>query len=220
MRKIAAGRTTSSSMPWEPKDLRRARPGKREPKRSMRTRSTWMTRSPCCPRSPWPTEGSRTVRAGETARSMAIMGRLTPRPSDIARSFEDLRREKGALDATNWFYRLCCDVGYVRRSAIARNIEWTSPTRWGELEITINLSKPEKDPRDIAAALTRADDAEPYPACQLCMSNEGYAGRAAASHRVHIRHVKISVSSPSSSEMKHGGSNTAPTRISTSTASR
>lgn len=51
----------------------------------------------------------------------------------------------------------------------------------GELEITINLSKPEKDPRDIAAALTRADDAEPYPACQLCMSNEGYAGRAAAS---------------------------------------
>ena len=118
---------------------------------------------------------------GRDRASMAIMGRLTPRPSDIARSFEDLRREKGALDATNWFYRLCCDVGYVRRSAIARNIEWTSPTRWGELEITINLSKPEKDPRDIAAALTRADDAEPYPACQLCMSNEGYAGRAAAS---------------------------------------
>lgn len=118
---------------------------------------------------------------GRDRASMAIMGRLTPRPSDIARSFEDLRREKGALDATDWFYRLCCDVGYVRRSAIARNIEWTSPTRWGELEITINLSKPEKDPRDIAAALTRADDAEPYPACQLCMSNEGYAGRAAAS---------------------------------------
>lgn len=118
---------------------------------------------------------------GRDRASMAIMGRLTPRPSVIARSFENLRREKGALDATNWFYRLCCDVGYVRRSAIARNIEWTSPTRWGELEITINLSKPEKDPRDIAAALTRADDAEPYPACQLCMSNEGYAGRAAAS---------------------------------------
>ena len=129
----------------------------------------------------WPTEGSRTVRAGETA---AFDGNHGAAHSASLRHRPIIRRSspgKGALDATNWFYRLCCDVGYVRRSAIARNIEWTSPTRWGELEITINLSKPEKDPRDIAAALTRADDAEPYPACQLCMSNEGYAGRAAAS---------------------------------------
>ena len=90
----------------------------------------------------------------------------------------------------------------------------------GELEITINLSKPEKDPRDIAAALTRADDAEPYPACQLCMSNEGYAGRAAASPqgahpaRQNLRIVPIELG------MRRGASNTAPTRISTSTASR
>lgn len=117
---------------------------------------------------------------GRDRAAMAVMGRLMPRPSQVAAEFAR-RSQAGSATATDWFYRLCCDAGYVRRSAIARNIAWTTPTRWGDLEITINLSKPEKDPRDIAAALSCPADVEPYPACQLCMSNEGYAGRAAAS---------------------------------------
>ena len=76
--------------------------------------------------------------------------------------------------ATDWFYGLCCDAGYVRRAAIARNIKWSTPTNWGDLEITINLSKPEKDPRDIAAAGAAKNTGEKYPACQLCIENEGY----------------------------------------------
>ena len=69
----------------------------------------------------------------------------------------------------------------MRRSAIAKNIAWKTPTRWGDLEITINLSKPEKDPRDIARAGAARNTGEKYPACQLCIENEGYSGRGAAS---------------------------------------
>ena len=68
----------------------------------------------------------------------------------------------------------------MRRAAIARNIKWSTPTNWGDLEITINLSKPEKDPRDIAAAGAAKNTGEKYPACQLCIENEGYPGRSAA----------------------------------------
>jgi UDPglucose--hexose-1-phosphate uridylyltransferase len=116
---------------------------------------------------------------GRDRAAMRIMGRLTPRPSDVAARFHDLEAAS-PVSATDWFYKLSCDAGYVRRAAIARNIRWTTPTRWGDLEITINLSKPEKDPRDIAAAGAAASTDEVYPACQLCMSNEGYPGRAAA----------------------------------------
>jgi UDPglucose--hexose-1-phosphate uridylyltransferase len=107
------------------------------------------------------------------------MGAIMPRPSEVAARFDELVATRGAKAATDWFYRLCVDVDYVRASAIARNIAWTTPTPWGELEITINKSKPEKDPRDIAAA-GAAPKGEAYPACQLCVENEGYAGRPAA----------------------------------------
>ncbi len=116
---------------------------------------------------------------GRDRLSMRLMGAIMPRPSEIARRFDSLRTSQGAEAATDWFYRLCVDVDYVRASAIARNLEWTTPTRWGELEITINKSKPEKDPRDIAAA-GAAPAGEAYPACQLCVENEGYSGRPAA----------------------------------------
>ncbi len=108
-----------------------------------------------------------------------VMGAIMARPSEVAARFHDLRVGTGAKAATDWFYALSCDVNYVRRSAIARNLSWTHPSRWGELEITINKSKPEKDPRDIAAA-GAAPAGEAYPSCQLCMSNEGYSGRPAA----------------------------------------
>jgi UDPglucose--hexose-1-phosphate uridylyltransferase len=108
------------------------------------------------------------------------MGLLMPKPAAVAAEFRHLAGEQGPKAATGWFYQLCCDAGYVRRSAIARNIEWVTPTDWGGLEITINLSKPEKDPREIAAAGAAKNTGEKYPACQLCIENEGYAGRAAS----------------------------------------
>ena len=122
------------------------------------------------------------TQSGEDSIAMRVMGLLLPKPSEVAHHFDELYAAKGPRAATDWFYALCCDAGYVRRSAIARNITWTSPTTWGDLEITINLSKPEKDPREIAAAKTAQNTSdEKYPACQLCLDNEGYSGRGASS---------------------------------------
>ncbi len=117
--------------------------------------------------------------SGRDRASCRVMGLLMPRPSQVSARFHELAMHDPKA-ATDWFYRLCCDAGYVRRSAIARNVKWSTPTRWGDLEITINLSKPEKDPREIAAAGVAANDGEKYPACQLCIENEGYPGRAAS----------------------------------------
>ena len=117
--------------------------------------------------------------SGRDRIAMRVMGALMPRPSEVATEF------RGRLDvgerhaATDWFYRMCCDARYVRTAAIAKNIGWTSPTQWGDLEITINLSKPEKDPKAIAAAGAAPATGDVYPACQLCMENEGYRGRGA-----------------------------------------
>lgn len=118
--------------------------------------------------------------SGRDRVAMEIMGRLMPRPSEMAASFRKLAETQGPKAATDWFYGACCDAGYVRRTAIAKNICWKSASPWGPLEITINLSKPEKDPREIAAA-GRAHAGAKYPACQLCIENEGYPGRSAAS---------------------------------------
>lgn len=122
------------------------------------------------------------TQSGEDSFAMRVMGLLLPKPSEVARHFNELYASEGPRAATDWFYTLCCDAGYVRRSAIARNITWTTPTTWGNMEITINLSKPEKDPREIAAAKTAQNTSgEKYPACQLCLDNEGYSGRGASS---------------------------------------
>lgn len=107
-----------------------------------------------------------------------LMGLLLGRPSTINKRFHELRQTEGPRAATDWFYRLCCDARYVREAAIAKNVSWTTPTAWGDLEITINLSKPEKDPEAIAAAGKALVGAQ-YPACQLCVENEGYYGRGA-----------------------------------------
>ena len=108
-----------------------------------------------------------------------VMDLVMPRPSEVSATFAELYDEDGAGAATDWFYRMCCDARYVRTAAIAKNIGWTSPTQWGDLEITINLSKPEKDPKAIAAAGAAPATGDVYPACQLCMENEGYRGRGA-----------------------------------------
>jgi len=104
-----------------------------------------------------------------------LMGVLTPRPSQVWEKFTTLWREETAEQATDWFYKLCQDTNYIRRDRIAKDLKWKTETAYGELDITINLSKPEKDPKAIAAAKSAPQTG--YPKCQLCIENEGYAGR-------------------------------------------
>ena len=118
--------------------------------------------------------------SGRDRIAMRVMGALMPKPSEVAARFRAAIAAGEPRRATDEFYAMCCDAGYVRRAAIARNVKWTTPTTWGNLEITINLSKPEKDPREIAAAGSAKSDAKKYPACQLCIENEGYPGRGVA----------------------------------------
>ena len=128
------------------------------------------------------------IEDGTTSRDLfdtKLMGRLTPRPSQVTDTF----RAKYAVSpqaATDWYYKLSQDTDYIRRYRIARDMKWPAPTPYGDLDITINLSKPEKDPRAIAAA--KAAPQSGYPKCQLCRENEGYAGRmnhpARQNHRV------------------------------------
>ena len=117
----------------------------------------------------------------------AAMDMLLPRPGEVAYIFSSIYDEECAQAACDFLYRLSCDGAYVHEAAAARDIKWTTPTTWGDLEITINRSKPEKDPRAIAkladaanaTAADGANDAPAYPACQLCLDNVGYAGRLA-----------------------------------------
>ena len=106
---------------------------------------------------------------------LKIMGLLMPRPSEIISRFETLKNEKGIKTATQYFYNLCRKSDYIRVDRIARNIIWQYESEFGQLEVTINLTKPEKDPREIAA-LKQAPQVG-YPKCVLCPENVGYAGR-------------------------------------------
>ena len=114
-----------------------------------------------------------------------IMGAITPMPREVIRTF----REKYAQSpeaATDWYYKFSCDTDYIRRYRIVKDMRWKYASEYGEMDITINLSKPEKDPKAIAAAKNAPQTA--YPKCQLCRENEGYAGRmnhpARANHRI------------------------------------
>ncbi len=119
-----------------------------------------------------------------------IMGRLTPRPGEVRERFR-LYYEESPKKATDWFYQFSQDTNYIRRDRIARDMQWKAPTEYGELDITINLSKPEKDPKAIAAAKNLPASA--YPRCQLCAENEGYAGRVNHPARQNHRIVPITI---------------------------
>ena len=114
-----------------------------------------------------------------------IMGLITPRPSDVIKKFKSLY-EKSPKDATDFYYKLSQDSNYIRRYRIKNDLKWITNTEYGDIDITINLSKPEKDPKAIAAALKMK--AASYPKCLLCKENEGYAGRinhpARQNHRI------------------------------------
>ena len=119
-----------------------------------------------------------------------LMGRLTPRPAQVIETFQALYRED-PRKATDWYYKFSQDTNYIRRDRIAKDMQWKAPTQYGELDITINLSKPEKDPKAIAAA--RNLPASAYPRCQLCAENEGYAGRVNHPARQNHRIVPITI---------------------------
>lgn len=104
-----------------------------------------------------------------------IMGSIMPRASEIEKNFYDLAQKQSIKDATDYFYELCKASNYIRTEQIAKNIKWSSASKYGRLEITINLTKPEKDPKTIA--LERQQPQSDYPKCMLCVDNIGYAGR-------------------------------------------
>lgn len=120
-----------------------------------------------------------------------LMGVLTPRPSIVRANFWDKYDEDGPEAATNWFYEFCQDADYIRRYRIKKDLKWVTSTPYGDLDITINLSKPEKDPKAIAAAKLAPQSA--YPKCQLCMENEGYAGRMNHPARENHRIIPITI---------------------------
>lgn len=120
----------------------------------------------------------------------ALMGRLTPPPHEVRAKFGALL-EQDARAATDWYYKLSQDTNYIRRDRIAKDMQWKAATPYGELDITINLSKPEKDPKAIAAAKNLP--ASNFPRCLLCKENEGYAGRVNHPARQNHRVVPVTI---------------------------
>ncbi len=120
-----------------------------------------------------------------------IMGCMVPRPSDVIYTFKKLYNEKGAKAATDWYYAFSQNTDYIRRYRIKKDMKWKADTEYGEMDITINLSKPEKDPKAIAAAKNAKQSG--YPKCQLCIENEGYAGRVNHPARQNHRIIPIEI---------------------------
>ena len=119
-----------------------------------------------------------------------IMGILTPRPSQVIRTFRE-RYAESPEKATDYFYHLSKSSDYIRTYRVAKDQKWVTSTPYGDLDITINLSKPEKDPKAIAAARTAKQAG--YPKCQLCVENEGYAGRINHPARENHRIIPITI---------------------------
>ena len=128
-----------------------------------------------------------------TARDLfdtKLMGLLTPMPREVIRTFRE-KFADSAEAATDYYYKLSCDSDYIRRYRIAKDMRWKYASDYGDLDITINLSKPEKDPKAIAAAKNAPQSS--YPKCMLCVENEGYAGRMNHPARQNHRVVPITV---------------------------
>lgn len=119
-----------------------------------------------------------------------IMSMLVPRPSEVIKKFQALY-QISPKEATDYFYKLSRDTNYIRRYRIKKDQKWTADTEFGTLDITINLSKPEKDPKAIAAAKLAKQSG--YPKCQLCIENEGYAGRVNHPARQNHRIIPIEI---------------------------
>ena len=119
-----------------------------------------------------------------------LMGILTPMPREVIAIFNQLYQQD-PVKATDWYYNFSCDTDYIRRYRIEKDMRWKFQSDYGQMDITINLSKPEKDPKAIAAAKLAPQSS--YPKCQLCTENEGYAGRMNHPARQNHRIIPITV---------------------------
>lgn len=120
-----------------------------------------------------------------------LMSKLMPRPSEVIAKFWAIYEKEGAKAATDYYYKLSQDSDYIRRYRIAKDVKWKAQTPYGEMDITINLSKPEKDPKAIAAAKNAKQSG--YPKCLLCVENEGYAGRVNHPARQNHRIIPVTI---------------------------
>ncbi|WP_347548715.1 UDP-glucose--hexose-1-phosphate uridylyltransferase [Pseudalkalibacillus hwajinpoensis] len=142
----------------------------------------------------WASRNGRLVENTVTFRDLLdtkLMGCLTERPSGVVHQFEKTYKETGPEAATAEFYQFSKGVHYIRTDRIAKNEDWLTSTDYGDMEITINLSKPEKDPKAIAAA--KKVKASGYPECLLCKENVGYAGRANHPARRNLRLIPVTL---------------------------
>ena len=119
-----------------------------------------------------------------------IMGLLTPRPSEVIGKFKKLYAED-PVKATDWYYAFSCATDYIRTYRVKKDLRWKAPSVYGDIDITINLSKPEKDPKAIAAA--KALPQSGYPKCALCAENEGYAGNLRSAARENHRIIPMTL---------------------------
>lgn len=136
------------------------------------------------------------IEDGPTNRDLfdaKIMSQLMPRQSELFKEFENIRINLGIEAATDYYYKLSKASNYIPMDRIAKNIVWESETEYGNLEITINLSKPEKDPKEIAKA--RSIPSLNYPKCLLCLENVGFAGNLNHPARNNHRVIPISLNS-------------------------
>ena len=120
-----------------------------------------------------------------------IMSKLLPRPSTVIQKFWDIYEKDSPRAATDFYYKFSQDTDYIRRYRVCKDQKWVTKTEYGDLDITINLSKPEKDPKAIAAAKLAKQSG--YPKCLLCMENEGYAGRVNHPARQNHRIIPIEI---------------------------
>ncbi len=119
-----------------------------------------------------------------------LMGVMTDRPSSVIKKFKE-EYEKSPEKATDFYYNFSRNTDYIRRYRISKDVKWVTPTKYGDLDITINLSKPEKDPKAIAAARNAKQSG--YPKCQLCWENEGYSGRVDHPARENHRIIPVTI---------------------------
>ncbi len=118
----------------------------------------------------------------------SLMGVLTPKPSEVIKKFFSLYEKSPAM-ATDYFYKLCRDCDYIRTYRVIKDLKWKVDSEYGEIDITINLSKPEKDPKAIAMAKSMPQSN--YPKCVLCHENEGFRGSVSAPARQNLRQIPI-----------------------------
>jgi len=119
-----------------------------------------------------------------------VMDTLMPRPSEVIKAFKGYY-SRSPQEATDFYYKFSKDSDYIRRYRIKKDMKWVTSTEYGDLDITINLSKPEKDPKAIAAARTAKQSG--YPKCLLCKENEGYGGRVDHPARQNHRIIPVTI---------------------------